>query len=260
VHVAIDPWAVNAGNRRTSRLRAPLDGRQLDRISSHERRHYPTLSAVVVVTPEDAEAVRQLVPKARIAVVPNGVEPGPPPEPASATPPVLGFHGVFDSRANVDAATHLVRDIWPRVRAEIPAATVLLVGRRPTREVRRLAGDGVVLRADVPDVRPHLSQMSIHVDWMTSGAGIKNKVLEAMAAGRPVVSSEAGARGIGVGVLMAADTEVAANRIVRLLRNPTGLREAGEAARARVVEDFGWAANARKIEQLWEQAVGRVAP
>jgi glycosyltransferase involved in cell wall biosynthesis len=212
------------------------------------------------VTPEDADVVRQLVPGANVVVVPNGVEAGPAPVPVTASPPVLGFHGVFDSRANVDAATHLVRDIWPRVRAEVPAATVMLVGRRPNRDVRRLVGPGVELRADVPDIRPCLSQMSVHVAWMTSGAGIKNKVLEAMAAGRPVVASEEGARGIGPGggLLVAADTQVAASRIVRLLKGPAALNEASASARARVVDQFSWSANARRIEQLWEQAAGRV--
>ncbi|HVS67848.1 MAG TPA: glycosyltransferase family 4 protein [Mycobacteriales bacterium] len=257
VHVAIDPWTVNARNRRTLGLRAPLDGGQLERIARHEREHYPAARAVVVVAAEDADAVRAAAPGSHVVVVPNGVEAGPDPEPARVDPPVLGFHGVFDSRANVEAATHLVRDIWPRVRAEVPDATVLLAGRRPNREVRRLVGKGVELRADVPDIRSVLSDISVHVDWMTSGAGIKNKVLEAMAAGRPVVASEFGARGIGSGngLLMAADTKIAANRIIRLLSDPRALRDAGEAARARVVDAFSWAANARNIEQLWEQVV-----
>jgi glycosyltransferase involved in cell wall biosynthesis len=262
VHVAIDPWAANLANRRVTGLRAPLDRRQLERVVDHERRHYPASRAVVVVTEEDAEVIRHSVPRAKVTVVPNGVEPGPEPTPVSATPPVLGFHGVFDSRANVDAATHLVQDIWPRVRDEIPATTVLLVGRRPNREVRRLVTDGVELRADVADIRHELSRMSVHVDWMTSGAGIKNKVLEAMAAGRPVVASEAGARGIGSGhgLLMAADTKIAAERIVRLLRNPAGLAEAGATARARVVNDFGWSVNAQRIEAVWAAVARRATP
>jgi glycosyltransferase involved in cell wall biosynthesis len=257
VHVAIDPWTVNAGNRRTIGVRAPLDGGQLDRIAGHERTHYPRARAIVVVAAEDADAVRQAAPGCNVVVVPNGVEAGPEPVPVSAEPPVLGFHGVFDSRANVEAATHLVRDIWPRVLAEVPDAKVLLAGRRPNREVRKLAGNGVELRADVPDIRAVLTDMSVHVDWMTSGAGIKNKVLEAMAAGRPVVASEFGARGIGSGsgLLMAADTKVAANRIIRLLSDPSALGEAGDAARSRVVDGFSWATNARNIEQLWEQVV-----
>jgi glycosyltransferase involved in cell wall biosynthesis len=261
VHVALDPWTVNARNRRTNPLRAPLDGRQVARIANHERRHYPSVRAVVVVSAEDGDLVRRVAPEAPITVVPNGVEPGPPPVPVTASPAVLGFHGVFDSRANVDAAAYLVRDIWPRVRAQVPHVTVLLAGRRPPREVRRLAGNGVELRSDVPDIREALSDMSVHVDWMTSGAGIKNKVLEAMAAGRPVVASESGARGIGPGggLLIAADTDVAAARIVRLLRDPAALRTAGEAARARVEADFGWGANARRLEQVWERAVAASA-
>ncbi|HVY08658.1 MAG TPA: glycosyltransferase family 4 protein [Mycobacteriales bacterium] len=256
VHMAIDPWTENARNRRVAGFRAPLERRQLERIARHEARHYAAARTVAGVTDGDAEVVRRLSPRAAVEVLPNGVEPGPEPAPVSATPPVLGFHGVYDSRANVEAATHLVNDIWPRVRAEIPAAKVLLVGRRPNREVRRLVGSGVELRADVPDIRAVLLEMSVHVDWMTSGAGIKNKVLEAMAAGRPVVASEMGARGIG-GVLVAADTDVAAARIVRLLRDPAALRAAGETARAQVVANFSWAANARHLEQLWQRAAGR---
>ncbi|HVT65994.1 MAG TPA: glycosyltransferase family 4 protein [Mycobacteriales bacterium] len=262
VHVAIDPWTSNLANRRVTGLRAPFDRRQLERVAEHERRHYPANRAVVVVTEEDAELVRRTAPGVRVEVVPNGVDPGPEPTPVSASPPVLGFHGVFDSRANVAAATYLVRDIWPRVRDEIPATTVLLVGRRPNREVRRLVGDGVELRADVPDIRQELSRMSVHVDWMTSGAGIKNKVLEAMAAGRPVVASEAGARGIGSGhgLLMAADTEVAAQRIVRLLRSQAALADAAATARARVVNDFGWAVNAQRIEAIWARVARPASP
>jgi glycosyltransferase involved in cell wall biosynthesis len=262
VHVAIDPWTANLANRRVTGLRAPFDRRQLERVAAHELRHYPASRIVVVVTEQDAEVVRRAAPQATVEVVPNGVDPGPEPPPVTAAPPVLGFHGVFDSRANVDAATHLVRDIWPRVREEVPAATVLLVGRRPNREVRRLAGDGVELRADVTDIRQELLRMSVHVDWMTSGAGIKNKVLEAMAAGRPVVASEAGARGIGSGqgLLMAADTKIAAARIVRLLRNQADLAAAGATARARVVNDFSWAGNAAQIEALWRRVARVVSP
>jgi glycosyltransferase involved in cell wall biosynthesis len=74
------------------------------------------------------------------------------------------------------------------------------------------------------------------------------------------VASEEGARGIGPGggLLVAADTQVAASRIVRLLKGPAALNEASASARARVVDQFSWSANARRIEQLWEQAAGRV--
>jgi glycosyltransferase involved in cell wall biosynthesis len=228
---------------------------QSTRVADHERRHYPAAAAVVVVTDADAELVRAVSPAAHVEVIPNGVEAGPDPAPATTADPVLGFHGVFDSRANVDAATNLVTQVLPRVRASLPGTRALLAGRRPPREVRRLAGDGVEVRADVPEMRSALDEMSVHVDWMTSGAGIKNKVLEAMAAGRPVVSSAAGAQGIGAGagLVVAPDLASAAAEIVWLLSDPGMLQTAGAAARARVLADFSWSANADAIEALWQR-------
>jgi glycosyltransferase involved in cell wall biosynthesis len=255
VHVAIDPWAANLANRRLSVLRRFLDRGQLQRVESHERRHYPAAAAVVVVTEADADLVHAVAREATVEVIPNGVEPGPGPRPPSVDPPVIGFHGVFDSQANVDAAVTLVTKILPRVRASIPAAQVLLAGRRPPREVRDLAGPGVEVRADVEDIRSALLDVSVHVDWMTSGAGIKNKVLEAMAAARPVVASLAGAQGIGAGpgLTVAADVEAAAAEVAALLGDATKLRLAGMAARDRVIADFGWDDNALAIERLWRR-------
>jgi glycosyltransferase involved in cell wall biosynthesis len=254
VHVAIDPWTANAGNRRRSGPRRIAELEQRRRIEAHERRHYPHLSAVVVVTDRDAATVRDLAPTARVDVVPNGVEAGPKPVTLPARP-VLGFHGVFDSQANVDAARSLVRDVLPRVRRTVPTAEVVLVGRRPPREVAALAGDGIRVLADVADLRSALDEMSVHVDWMTSGAGIKNKVLEAMAAGRPVVSTLLGADGIGEGpgLLVAADLDEAATMISDLLRDPVAAVETGRAGRARVVDDFSWTTNADRIEALWTE-------
>jgi glycosyltransferase involved in cell wall biosynthesis len=257
VHVAIDPWLLNSANRRTSRLRPALEMGQRRLIAAHEQRNYPRLGGVVVVTDRDAEYVRRVAPGARVEVVPNGVDSGP--EPARiGERPVLGFHGVFDSQANVDAARSLVADVLPIVRRTVPDTQVLIVGRRPPREVRSLAGQGIEVRADVPDIRGELEQVAVHVDWMTSGAGIKNKVLEAMAAARPVVTSSLGAEGIGEGpgLLVADSLPNAAETIVGLLRDLPAARETGRAGRERVIEEFSWQANAEHVEALWSELAG----
>jgi glycosyltransferase involved in cell wall biosynthesis len=248
---------VNVSNRRRSTVRGAIEREQLAAIEAHERRHYPQVGAVVVVTARDAETVRSIAPAARVEVVPNGVNPGPPRQPQDGQP-ILGFHGVFDSQANVDAARNLATVILPAVRRQVPGASVLLVGRRPPREVTALAGDGVRVVADAAEIRPLLDQLAVHVDWMTSGTGIKNKVLEAMAAGRPVVSSSLGAEGIdeGPGLVVAADVAEAVDAIVSLLVNPTTAAETGAAGRARVVADFSWAINADRLEALWRDVAG----
>jgi glycosyltransferase involved in cell wall biosynthesis len=256
VHMAIDPWAGNVTNRRRHPLRRLIDRPERRWIERHEAKHYPELATVAVVTARDAEVVRAIAPEAEVEVVPNGVEPGAQPTPVASGPPVLGFHGVFDSQANVDAARVLVTEILPRVREQVPDTGVRLVGRRPPPEVRGLAGDHVELLVDAPDLRAVLEPVTVHVDWMTSGAGIKNKVLEAMAAARPVVSSPLGAEGIGAGpgLVVATDVDAAAAEIAALLTDRAAARAAGKAGRERVLRDFSWERSAAGIEQLWERA------
>jgi polysaccharide biosynthesis protein PslH len=252
VHMAIDPWSTNAGNRRLPAARRVLEPEQRHLIAAHERRHYPHLGVVVVVGPRDATMVREIAPGARVEVVANGVAAGPAPRPLDGAP-VLGFHGVFDSQANVDAARNLVERVLPQVRRSVPAAQVRLVGRRPPREVSDLAADGVRVVADVTDMRVELEAMAVHVDWMTSGTGIKNKVLEAMAAARPVVASRLGAEGVGegAGLIVADDVAAAADAVVALLSDPAAAEASGQAGRARVLADFSWVTSAGRLEALW---------
>lgn len=253
VHVAVDAWHRNHGNRMLPRWRQLTDGGERRRIARHERRHYPHDAAVVVVADRDADALRTLVPTARIEVVPNGVDVGDEPAPDPATF-VIGFHGSFDAQHNVDAAQVLVRQVLPRVQARVPEASVLLVGRRPGRAVHALVGPGVELRADVSDARAELADVAVYAAPMVSGWGIKNKVLEAMAAGRAVVTTPAGAAGIGAGagVVQAPTADAVADAVVGLLLDPVRRREQGEAARGRVAADFTWDASAARIETLWQ--------
>jgi glycosyltransferase involved in cell wall biosynthesis len=194
-----------------------------------------------------------LVPTARVEVVPNGVDAGPAPAAAPAAP-VLGFHGSFEAAHNVDAARMLVDDVLPRVRSVVPDARVLLIGRHPNDVVRRLSGAAVELRADVADARAELRDVAVYVAPLVSGSGLKNKVLEAMAAGRPVVTTSLGAAGIGAGAgLTVADSmDAVADAVVALLGDQARRQAEGAAGRVRVEREFTWARSAERIEQLWQ--------
>ncbi|MCW2779325.1 MAG: glycosyl transferase group 1 [Frankiales bacterium] len=256
VHYAVDPWEPSWENRRLSRARRLADAGQRAKVGRHEARHYPQAACVVVVAESDAAHLRATVPGVHVDVVPNGVDPGPAPTPLPSAP-VLGFHGAFETQANVDGATALVEQVLPRVRVTVPDARVLLVGRTPPRAVQALAErPGVELRADVPDVRAELDRVRVHVSWMPSGRGQKNKVLEALAAGRPAVVNALGASGIGPGggLEVAPDLDAAAAAVVRLLQDDPHARAASVAARERVLQEFTWEASARGIERAWERA------
>jgi glycosyltransferase involved in cell wall biosynthesis len=254
VHMPIDPWLVGLRNRRLPRWRALADAGAESAVRRHERVHYPKLGRVVVVAPHDAQTLAQQVPDARIDVVVNGVEAGPDPDPPSDDP-VIAFHGAFEAQANVDAALVLIQEVLPAVRSEVPDARLRLIGRDPPAELRSLQGPSVEVTGAVPDIRADLSRTAVHADPMFSGTGLKNKVLEAMAAGLPVVATPLALSGIGAGegTSEAATATDIARRLVELLQNRDLRLGEGDAARKRIIRDFSWASSARAIEDLWEQ-------
>ena len=258
LHVAIDSWGLGVRNRLLAPWRAFLERDQPARIAAHERRHYPKCGAVVVVSPPDAEAVRAAAPGARVEVVPLGVDPGPEPGPP-ASDPVIGFHGAYVTEANHDGALALGRDVFPLIKAREPNARLLLIGRDPGPEILALARDGVEVTGRVEDVRAWLDRIAVYVAPMVSGQGMKHKILEAMAAGLPVVTTPMGTDGIGEGpgIRVGRSSQELADAAVALLRSPEERLEAGRAARRRVIADFTWERSARTIESLWAELATR---
>jgi len=247
VHDAVDPWAAGLGNRARSGLARRLDAGQARRVGAHEARHYPQLAAVVVRSDEDADLLRRQVPGAVVEVVPNGVTL--PPAGAVSDEPVLAFLGAYDATSNVAAAQILVEAVLPLVRSRMPDTKVLLVGRDPPPAVRAL---DAVVTGTVPDVAAALRRASIFVAPMWSGSGVKNKVLEAMAAGLPVIASPLAVQGISVGegVVVGGSADELADLVVGLLRDPERRRRLGQANRDRAAE-LSWARSADALERVW---------
>lgn len=249
VHDAVDPWSANATNRTRAGAVRTLDRRQQARIAAHELRHYPRLATVVVRSCEDAALMSDAVPDAVVTVVPNGVDI--PPAGDSSDQPILAFLGAYDTGSNVGAARALVEQVLPLVRAQVPQARALLIGRDPPPSLRAL--DAEVTGA-VPDVPAALRRAGLLVAPMTSGRGVKNKVLEAMAAGLPVVASPLAVQGIGAsrGVLVGVGPAQLADLVVGLLSDPARRRALGRANRDRAATELSWARSAARLERVWE--------
>ena len=211
-----------------------------------ERRLLDELDAVVVVSDDDAALLTAgATPRARLLVAPNGVDV----ERYRQTPlpagPTILMTGSFQYGPNVDGARWLCDEVLPRVRAEVPDATLALVGREPLPEVVALAGrEGVALHADVPDMAPFLEAARVAVVPLRIGTGTRLKALEAMAAGRPVVGTTVGLEGLGlvagVHAEVADDADAFAASVVRLLRDDGHAHALAEAGRELVVERYHW--------------------
>ena len=176
----------------------------------------------LAITPVDAAALQAIAPQARIRVVTIAA-----PEPLPVGPRAgaeLLFVGNFASPPNHDAAFVLAREVLPRVRAAVPEATLTLAGSDPPDDVRALAGEAVRVTGYVPDLAPYHAAARVFVGALRFGSGVKGKVLEAMAAGLPIVASSIAAEGIdladGRDALIADDPAGQAAAILRILGEP----------------------------------------
>ena len=159
----------------------------------------------------------------------------------------------MDYWPNVDAVTWFAQDMLPRLRERWPAVRFHIVGRSPSAALRALAGDAVVVSGTVPDIRPYLQHAAVVVAPLRLARGIQNKILEAMAMGRPVVATGACAEAIGATagseLLWAADADAFVREIDALLGNPARSAAIGHAGRQRVLRDYSWFAHLSVFEQ-----------
>lgn len=196
----------------------------------------------------------------KVRALENGIDlehfrPGVVEAPADGTGPLIVFTGQMDYRPNIEAVSGFVRETLPLVLATHPAARFAIVGRSPTAEVLALGGHPrVIVTGEVPDTRPWLAAADVVVAPLTVARGVQNKLLEAMAMGRPVVSSPAAAEGIDAAPgseLFVADTPADCARLITTLADDPPLATAmGAAARTRMEQRYGWDATLSPLRAM----------
>lgn len=171
------------------------------------------------------------------------------PEPSHESPYAEGelplvFTGAMDYWPNVDAVQWFASEVMPQLKMRWPRVRLYIVGMRPTPGVQALAGDAIVVTGGVPDVRPFLQHAAVAVAPLRVARGIQNKVLEAMAMARPVVTSRACAGAIegvtGAELAIAEDAREFIERVSSLLSEPDRANAMGAAARHLVVDRYSW--------------------
>jgi len=226
------------------------------RFLAYERHIARTFSHALVHTPLEKSDFERLVDGVPVILVGNGVDldyfrsAGHPKQPAS-----IVFTGVMDYLPNIDAVVWFCDKSLPIVQAQIPEATFLICGSRPTTAVRRLAERrGVTVTGRVTDTRPYLDGAEVFVAPLRMGRGIQNKLLEALAMGLPCVASNAAWRGTvlpeGEGILTADDPKEFAEHVVRLLRDRDFRSAMARKARAAVEANYRWEAQLAPLDRL----------
>ena len=224
---------------------------------AYERRVWTRFDRLQVVTREDAATVAEIAPDlaARVRVNPFGIDVPPELDPASEQEGTLLFTGNFTHPPNVDAAEFLARDVVPR----IAAARLVIAGNAAARRVGHLAGAAVEV-VDAPErIEPHLAAAAVVLAPVRTGGGMRMKVLQALAAGKPVVTTARGARGFEPDgdppFVVADDAAGIADAAERLLRDRAARRTLGARARRFAIDRHSPDAYADRLERVYAEAI-----
>lgn len=247
--------------------------RESERLLTFEQAVAQEFAASLFVTIEEAALFRQLapdVPAERVMAVSNGVDTdyfNPDqeyPNPYPVGEQVLVFTGAMDYWANVDAVDWFARTVFPEIHRAAPDSRFYIVGARPTATVQRLATlPGVHVTGTVADVRPYIIHAECSVAPLRIARGVQNKVLEAMAMGKPVLATSAAIEGIGPssplpekegpgGILVADHPAELAQQALTLLVDRAKTEHMGCHGREWVLHHYDWDRNLSRMLAVLE--------
>ena len=245
------------------RLRSWLD---LERTARYEGWLLDKFEHILVTSPVDREALLSLKPNgsnpAPISVLGNGVDVAhfsPNPE-VQREPATLVISGKMSYHANVTMTLHLVNQIMPHVWQQRPETKLLVVGKDPAREIAALAENpNIIVTGTVDALPPYLQKSTVAVAPITYGAGIQNKILEAMSCGTPVVTTPHAIKALsiepGKDLLVADSPKEYAQAILGLLDSPEQQESVGRNGRRYVEEYHHWPNVAARLETIYTEAI-----
>lgn len=213
-----------------------------------ERKWFPYFSEVLVPSETDAKQVLTLANQAHVIVYPNAIPL--PPLPTPIKEDAIVFSGNLEYHPNISAVRFFRREVWPQLRERWPGLVWRLIGKNPQGVAQWTAGDPrIELSGPVDDAVAELARCKIAVVPVLAASGTRLKILEAWAAGLPVVSTTLGAEGLpvvdGQQILLADSALKFTEATARLLENE-GLRASlGRAGRLLLEDQFTW-------EKAWE--------
>jgi len=237
--------------------------RELDWRRRHrfQRAAWRRFDRVLAFSQRDAEAIAELAPEVagRVRVSPFGLDLPPLADPAAEDVETLLFVGNFTHQPNRDAARWLADEIVPALRSLQPGACLHLVGSSPPPPVLALAGRGVEVTADAPSIGSYLEAATVVAAPVRTGGGMRMKILQALAAGKAVVTTSRGTEGFNCfeeppPLVVADDGEDFAAAVAKLLADPRRRHELGRRARAFAESHYGPAAWATRLEAVYAEA------
>ncbi|MBK8901754.1 MAG: glycosyltransferase [Anaerolineaceae bacterium] len=241
---------------------AAYSAAQVRRLRRFERWVCQQADWVTAVSHPDKVHLEQLTNgRTPITVIPNSLDvPQFQLEEAEVIPSDIVFSGKMDYRPNVDAVLWFVDEVWPMVRRERPSTTFTIVGQKPHVRLDRLKNEpGITLTGWVERVEPYLAGAKVFVLPFRVGSGTRLKLIEAMAAGKAVVSTAVGAEGFPVEnnreIRLVDEAEGFGTAVLHLLNHPQERQRLGQAAQ-QFAQNYDWRVVVPQFLQIYRELLG----
>lgn len=248
-------------NRPPFRWLKPLLNIDIEKIRRWEEHYWQTCTKLITMSEEDRQFILQTIPqREKVDVVSNGVDIGwfseKPHE--DAPQPTILFVGTFNWLPNVEAVEFLVTQIWPLIKDRLPNSKLWIVGNAPTKKIQSFGerDERIEVTGRIPDIRDAFGHADVLVAPVFSGKGTRYKVLEAMAAGTPVVATKLAVEGLGVQegqhVLTSNTAEGLAQHIVDVIQNPKLKAHLAKHGKEFVTEKYDWTKIADTLDRIYQ--------
>lgn len=250
--IDVRPWSLQAMQKR-----GLIGG-----VQRFEFAMYKSADLILALTPQERMTLLGYAPNLRIAVVPYGVDVEHfHPQPNRESEESIVFTGYYRDEANRDAVMWFCHTVWPRLKSRHSNLKFYVIGQNPTPDVRDLARKDprIIVTGDVEDIAPYLARARLYVCPMRMGTGFRGKILQAMAAGVPVVSTSLAAEGIpsqnGENIALADTPHVLEESINLLLTDATMRKTISRKARDLVVQRFSWSRSVDLLDEALHEVV-----
>lgn len=260
--------------RQASAQSQSLFGRWVTRLELGRTERYESwllsrFQQILVTSAADKEALVDLNQMdetlSQVDVLPNGVdlEYFIPETGALREPATIVVTGKMSYHANISMVLHLVQDIMPLVWDQMPGVKLSIVGKDPSPAIQKLARHPAIsVSGTVTDIRPYLRRATMAVAPLPYGAGIQNKILEAMACGTPVIANAQATKALtvvdGQDLLTAQNSKCFSEQILQLLKSKDVQNSLGVNGRAYVMVNHDWEAIIQQLESVYRRVIQQI--